>query len=205
MAVGQTLLSARRGIRCPAATAGRVAGAGGRTWCPLAWNHGEFVKLLMLMGAVAAVTCAAGAADGDGWASYEVYQPSITRHDVLDARAHPHQYNHCATIAWFQDRWFCLWGSHTHPAEHAPGQRICFSTSRDGRAWTSLELLFSSASRCENPVRYPDGKGHQWQPNLAVVDGELRAVWNQGGIAPGRTFCDGASERHSCPLDSSAR
>jgi hypothetical protein len=137
----------------------------------------------MLTGAVAAVALAGRAAEGGGWASYEVYQPLITRHDVLDARAHPHQYNHCATIAWFQDRWFCLWGSHTHPAEHAPGQRIFFSTSRDGRVWTPLELLFSSDTRCGNPVRYPDGKGHQWQPNLAVVDGELWAVWNQGGSA----------------------
>jgi len=66
-------------------------------------------------------------------------------------------------------------------AEHSPGQRIVFSTSRDGRRWTPIERLFSNEEYCENPVRYPEGKGHQWQANLGLVDGELWALWNQGG------------------------
>ncbi|GEM_PF-1058571 len=122
------------------------------------------------------------AASGD-WRTYEVYQPRVTRHDVIDARSHPHKYNHCATIAWFQDRWLCMWGSNTHPDEHAPGQRIYSSTSPDGRTWSPIEMLFSNEARCENPVRYPVGKGHQWQPNVGIVDGELWAIWNQGGSA----------------------
>ncbi|NQT12477.1 MAG: exo-alpha-sialidase [Planctomycetes bacterium] len=121
------------------------------------------------------------AASSDGWRSYEVYQPTITRHAVIDARTHAHKYNHCSTIAWYGDRWFCLWGSHEPQIEHAPGQRMVFSTSRDGRSWTPIERLFSNDEYCENPVRYPEGKGHQWQPNLGVVDGELWALWNHGG------------------------
>ncbi len=121
------------------------------------------------------------AALSDGWRTYEVYQPTVTRHDVINARDHPHKYNHCATIAWFQDRWFCLWGSNTHPDEHAPGQRVFFSTSRDGKTWSPIEMPFSSEKHSENPVRYPTGKGHQWQPNLALVNGELWGIWNQGG------------------------
>ncbi len=77
--------------------------------------------------------------------------------------------------------WFCLWGSHDPQIEHAPGQRMVFSTSRDGRTWTPIERLFSNATHCENPVLYPEGKGHQWQPNLGVVDGELWVIWNHGG------------------------
>ena len=121
------------------------------------------------------------ASASDGWRSYEVYQPTITRHAVIDARTHAHKYNHCSTIAWFQDRWICLWGSHEPQIEHAAGQRLVFSTSRDGRAWTPIERLFSNDKYCENPVRYPEGKGHQWQPNLGVVEGELWVLWNQGG------------------------
>lgn len=120
-------------------------------------------------------------AASDDWRTYEVYQPSITRHAVIDARTHTHKYNHCSTIAWFQDRWICIWGSHIPQIEHAPGQRIVFSTSGDGRTWTPIERLFSNAAHCENPVAYPEGKGHQWQPNLGVVDGELWVLWNQGG------------------------
>jgi len=119
----------------------------------------------------------------DGWRTYEVYQPTVTRHAVIDATRHAHKYNHCPTIAWFQDRWFCIWGSHVPQVEHAPGQRMVFSTSRDGRVWTPIERLYSNPVHCESPVLYPEGKGHQWQPNLGVVDGELWALWNQGGSA----------------------
>ena len=117
----------------------------------------------------------------DSWRSYEVYQPAVTRHAVIDARVHAHKYNHCPTLAWFQDRWVCLWGSHVYIQEHTPGQRMVVSTSRDGRRWTPIERVFSSEEHAENPVRYPEGKGHQWQPNLGLVDGELWALWNQGG------------------------
>lgn len=119
----------------------------------------------------------------DDWRSYEVYQPTVTRHAVIDARTHAHKYNHCSTVAWFQDRWYCFWGSNVPVGEHVPGQRLVFSTSRDGRNWTPIELVFSNAEQCENPIPYPEGKGHQWQPNLGVVDGQLWVLWNQGGGA----------------------
>ncbi len=125
------------------------------------------------------------------WRSYEVYLPAITRHAVIDARTHLHKYNHCSTIAWFQDRWFCFWGSHVPVGEHVPGQRMVFSTSRDGRKWTPIQRIFSNAELCENPVLYPEGKGHQWQPNLGVVDGQLWVLWNQGGSVHDAKRSDG--------------
>ncbi|HUT91214.1 MAG TPA: sialidase family protein [Thermoguttaceae bacterium] len=135
------------------------------------------------------------ASASDGWRSYEVYQPTITRHAVIDARTHAHKYNHCSTIAWYQDRWFCLWGSHVPVGEHSPGQRMVFSTSRDARTWTPIERLFSNDEYCENPVRYPEGKGHQWQPNLGVVDGELWVLWNHGGSVHDFTQPDGTRSK----------
>jgi hypothetical protein len=132
---------------------------------------------------LAALGVATPARCDEGWRHYTVYQPTVTRHDVINALSHPHKYNHCATLAWFRDRWFCLWGSNTHPDEHAPGQRVYFSTSRDGRRWTPIERAFSDSKHAENPVAYPEGRGHQWQPNLGVVEDELWAVWNQGGSA----------------------
>lgn len=150
------------------------------------------MRLLPIQTFAAMISCCGGFAAE--WRTYEVYQPTVTRHDVIAAAAHPHKYNHCATIAWFQDRWFCLWGSNTHPDEHAPGQRIYVSTSRDGRTWSSLEQPFSAANHAGNPVRYPEGKGHQWQPNLGVVNGELWAMWNQGGSAHDFRSPQGATE-----------
>jgi hypothetical protein len=111
----------------------------------------------LILALAAVLWAAAPAVYADGWRSYTVYQPAVTRHDVINAVDHPHKYNHCATLAWFQDRWICLWGSNTHPDEHAPGQRIYFSTSRDGRGWTPIEQAFSSPEHAENPVAYPEG------------------------------------------------
>ena len=131
----------------------------------------------------------------DDWRSYEVYRPNITRHAVIDARTHAHKYNHCSTIAWYQDRWFCLWGSHVPVSEHSPGQRMVFSTSRDGRTWAPIERLFSHDKYCENPVHYPEGKGHQWQPNLGVVDDELWVLWNHGGSVHDFRAADGTRSK----------
>ena len=41
---------------------------------------------------------------------------------------------------------------------------------------------------------YPEGKGHQWQPNTGVVDGELWMLWNQGGSAHDFRREDGTRE-----------
>ena len=85
------------------------------------------------------------AASVDAWVTYEVYEPTVSRHAVIDARTHEHKYNHCPTIAWFRDRWVCVWGSHVPQIEHAPGQRIVFSTSRDGRTWTPAGMRGATA------------------------------------------------------------
>ena len=143
--------------------------------------HPCFVACLVSSGIIAYLPSLGFAEPAEGWRSYEVYQPTVTRHAVIDATTHSHKYNHCPTIAWFQDRWICLWGSHEPQIEHAAGQRMVFSTSRDGLSWTPIERLFSNPKHCENPVLYPEGKGHQWQPNLGLVDGELWCLWNQGG------------------------
>ena len=146
---------------------------------PRTTRHCRVHASVACLSALIAASCTA--APAQTWRTYEVYQPSITRHAVIDARTHKHKYNHCPTLAWFQDRWICLWGSHVPQIEHDPGQRMVFSTSRDGRTWTPIEQIFSNPKYCENPVVYPEGRGHQWQPNLGVVDGELWVLWNQGG------------------------
>jgi hypothetical protein len=111
------------------------------------------------------------------WRSYEVYQPRIESYFVVDTDAQELKYNHCSSIAWFHDRWFCLWNANHPPAEGKPGQLNYQSTSRDGRTWSPPEPAFSDERRNANPIPCP--KGSQWQPNLIVVKGELWAVWCQ--------------------------
>jgi hypothetical protein len=112
-----------------------------------------------------------------GWASYEWYQPSVERTFVVNPVNSPLQYNHDSSVAWFQDRWFCLWNANTDPREGRPGQLNYMATSRDGKVWTAPVPAFASADHAENPVPCP--KGTQWQPNLIVVGDELWAVWSQ--------------------------
>ncbi len=122
------------------------------------------------------LTCATLLATGP-WRSYEVYQPEIERHFVVNTHAQSLKYNHDSSIAWFEDRWFCLWNANEPPNEGKPGQLNYVSTSRDGEHWASPLAVFATEECSVNPIPCP--KGTQWQPNLIVVDGELWAVWSQ--------------------------
>ncbi len=111
------------------------------------------------------------------WRAYEVYQPRIERVTVVDGDRDELNYNHGSSVAWFKDRWFCLWNANTVRCEGKPGQRIYMSTSRDGRTWSRFEAAFDNPQRSEDVV--PCRWGVQWQPNLVVVGGELWALWSQ--------------------------
>ncbi|MHB8903111.1 MAG: sialidase family protein, partial [Thermoguttaceae bacterium] len=127
------------------------------------------------------LACAAVLATGP-WRSYQVYQPDIQRRFVVDAGSQPLKYNHDSSIAWYGDRWFCLWNANEPAFEGKPGQLNYVATSRDGQAWTPPKPAFSSPECSVNPV--PCTKGTQWQPNLIVVGGELWAVWSQNSGDP---------------------
>ena len=111
------------------------------------------------------------------WRTYEVYQPTIERHFVLDAYAQELKYNHDSTIAWFKDRWICCWNANQPPVEGKPGQLNYMSTSPEGKTWSPALPAFSSEKRCVNPVPCPTGT--QWQPNFVIVNDVLWAVWCQ--------------------------
>lgn len=111
------------------------------------------------------------------WQGYSVYQPQIERAFVIDARNHELRYNHDSSVAWFRDRWFCVWNANTIPAESAPGQLNYMSTSLDGLSWSEPVPLFASSEYSVNPI--PCEKGTQWQPNLLVVNNTLWCIWSQ--------------------------
>jgi hypothetical protein len=96
---------------------------------------------------------------------------------VVDATAQPLRYNHDSSVAWFRDRWFCVWNANAIPEEGAPGQLNYVSTSRDGLAWSAPRPAFADPALSSNPVPCP--KGTQWQPNLLVVGERLWCLWSQ--------------------------
>ncbi len=129
--------------------------------------------------AAALQICAASPllADDAAWRGYAVYQPRIERALVCDAASQPLRYNHDSSVAWFGDRWFCVWNANTIPEEGAPGQLNYVSTSSDGLTWSAPRPAFSDSNLSANPVPCP--KGTQWQPNLLVVGTQLWCLWSQ--------------------------
>lgn len=113
----------------------------------------------------------------EAWRTYAVYQPRIERTVVVDAAEQPLRYNHDSSVAWFRDRWFCVWNANTTPSEGAPGQLNVVSTSPDGLTWSPPQPVFSDPARSANPVPCPTGT--QWQPNLLVVGDRLWCLWSQ--------------------------
>ena len=105
------------------------------------------------------------------WRNHEVYQPKVERGYVIESRLDGLAYNHCPTVMWFQDRWFCAWNGNEVPVEGRPGLQIWMSTSRDGITWSKAFAPFSSADRCTNPFRH--SQATQWQPEFIVINGQL--------------------------------
>jgi hypothetical protein len=121
------------------------------------------------------------------WRQYKVYRPQTERYFVCDVNTSKYQYNHDSSIAWFVDRWFCVWNANTYIEEGREGQVNVASTSFDGKTWTEPVPVFSDPDHSVLPV--PHQQSSQWQPNLIVVDNELWAIWSQvGGDAAGCYF-----------------
>jgi hypothetical protein len=118
------------------------------------------------------------AATGNDWEKYEVYQPEIERSYIVKADCQRLPYNHCTNIAWFGDRWFCLWNGNNTPAEGKSGQLIYFSTSFDGKNWSEPRSLLSNSTFSDfgNASRIM-----QWQPIVGVVNGQLWCLFSQSG------------------------
>ena len=128
---------------------------------------------------------AAGSALAGPWRSYEVYQPKIEVGDICNGATGKLRYNHCATLAWYQDRWVALWNANTVPFEGKPSQPVVLATSRDFVNWSTPIEPFNDPRHCTNPLKL--GKGRQWQPNLVVYKDELWCIWSQGSA--GDTGC----------------
>jgi hypothetical protein len=125
------------------------------------------------------------------WQYYDLYEPEIERHCVLDADLDGRKFHHAATIEYFDGKWIALW----HAAEQEfndlklpegqPGQGIFMSTSSNAEEWETngqdYIWAFSSYTRSVNPIAI--GNGTQWQPGLVKVSrndtAELWALWRQ--------------------------
>ena len=89
------------------------------------------------------------------------------------ARREEGAFNHCQSLFFYDGRFYAMWANHLH-GEDRPGQRILYSTSRDGREWTPPAELFPPPC----PMLKDDHpRGIFLLPDrLAVADGKLYAI-----------------------------
>lgn len=110
---------------------------------------------------------------------YSVYEPTVTNRFILDASASGFQYNHDASLAYYDGKWFAQWNANTNQYESQVGQVNLQSTSTDFVTWSTPVAVFSDSSTASNPVTYSYATDLQWQPNMANVGSELWSVWSQ--------------------------
>lgn len=68
-------------------------------------------------------------------------------------------YNHHSQLVHYAGRFYAMWSNHPS-AEDAPGMRVIWSSSQDGKTWTPVRELFPPPG----PVRHIDSLG----PNFAA-------------------------------------
>ena len=126
--------------------------------------------------------------------------PNVTNSILFYGSAAQGDYNHGAMLAYHEGAVTVAWknGEGTLP-EDAPGQRVRYTQTTDGRSWTPPALLFPSLSTAELPTALFAGP-------FAVLNGRLYASATPGlvqhGDAQGSQFClwpDGLDARNAGP------
>jgi BNR repeat-like domain len=73
------------------------------------------------------------------------YEPvkGVIHAPVFKATRETGGYNHHAKIIHFKGKYYALWSNQKY-AEDAPGQKVLYSTSEDGKKWTTCKNMFPS-------------------------------------------------------------
>jgi len=129
--------------------------------------------------------------------------------EVFHATRETGGYNHHSALIWHDGAFYAMWSNHPS-AEDAPGMRVLYSRSTDGKRWTQFEELFPPPG----PVRHIDHTG----PRFAASGWLLhdRRVWalaelslttrfrGMDPITKQTVFAERRDERHRFPAGRSA-
>ena len=101
-------------------------------------------------------------------------------------------YNHAAMIAYFNHTFVLSW-KNAPLEEDTAGQRVLYSTSADGKAWSKAAVLFPNMSTAANPAADFAGP-------FAVINGRLYASVRAGVAYTCACLCArGTALRLACP------
>jgi len=116
---------------------------------------------------------------------YGVYNPTVTIDTVFAGVPSTYQYNHDATIAYFNSKFYVFWnGNPTGGTEGASNQLNYMSTSTDANHWTSPVAVFDDAAYSNNPMPYAESAMKQWQPNAIVLADRMIVFWTETQSSP---------------------
>jgi hypothetical protein len=123
-----------------------------------------------------------------GMRTYCFYDPKVSWHMIYEGRYGPdsYPYNHCASLAWFDGKFYVVWAANkdTH-LEPFPNRQIVLSTSEDFVHWTS-PIHFVGPGAVNPCHAHP--KERQSQPNLVnYMDKELWCTWLYGSVDRNRS------------------
>lgn len=115
--------------------------------------------------------------------TYELYQPTITHHTVYSPGVY--LYNHCASVEFFDGKFFVVWNANTVNTEGVDNQRLLLSVSSDFINWSSPVHFVGPAGNAVNPQEFRVAR-RQWQPNLMNYKNEqLWCLWYQSDSGDG--------------------
>jgi hypothetical protein len=117
--------------------------------------------------------------------NYICYNPPVNISTVLQAGRIKFQYNHDATITYFDGYFYALWNALASGgkdnSEGTPGQMNYMSRSRDAVHWSLPVALFNDAAYTYNPLPGDPSKSQQWQPNVIAFDDRMLIIWSETG------------------------
>jgi len=97
------------------------------------------------------------------------------------ARREEGAYNHYSALIFHNGRFYAMWGNQPY-GENGPGQRVLFTTSKDGHAWNPPSVFFTSPGPVFRAAPGDKNKALYLVPDRWVeVDGKLYGVAYVGG------------------------
>lgn len=100
------------------------------------------------------------------WKHYNFYEPLITKTTIYDGihDGSTFSYNHCVSIEYFNDKFYCAWQGNTSGIETDGTLNMYLSTSNNVMTnWSSPIMFLKSSDTCRNPL---GSNSHQVQVGL---------------------------------------
>jgi hypothetical protein len=117
--------------------------------------------------------------------AYRCYNPTVTVRTIIGAKRNFFQYNHDASITYFNGFFFAFWNGLARGgkdrSEGTRGQQNFMSKSSDAIHWSAPVALFNDPDYTNNPLPEDPLQHQQWQPNVIALADRMLVIWSETG------------------------